>query len=81
MMIKLYGLGFLIVSMFGCLFFMKAQKLSLLEESLCKVETSDPAAVSAIIDKYSEQPFLKEDSVYHRLVCLCVCVCRSWQTF
>lgn len=50
-------------------FIINAQKLSLLEESLCKVETSDPTAVSAIIDKYSEQPSLKEDSVYHRLVC------------
>jgi len=46
------------------------QKLSLLEEALCKVETSDPNVVSAIIDKYSEQPFLKDDSVYHRLVCI-----------
>jgi len=44
------------------------QKLSLLEEELCKVEASDPNAVSVIIDKYSEQPFLKDDSVYHRLV-------------
>ncbi|KAG4940688.1 hypothetical protein JHK87_044559 [Glycine soja] len=44
---------------------MTVEKLSLLEEALCKVETSDPNAVSAIINKYSEQPFLKEDSVYH----------------
>ncbi|KAG4938576.1 hypothetical protein JHK84_044825 [Glycine max] len=45
--------------------FVPSSKLSLLEEALCKVETSDPNAVSAIINKYSEQPFLKEDSVYH----------------
>ncbi|RDX63871.1 putative 3-hydroxyisobutyryl-CoA hydrolase 3, partial [Mucuna pruriens] len=49
--------------------FVPSSKLSLLEEALCKVETSDSNAVSAIINKYSEQPFLKEDSVYHRLVC------------
>jgi len=47
--------------------FVPSSKLSLLEEALCKVETSDPNAVSAIINKYSEQPFLKEDSVYHRM--------------
>ncbi|KAK7382759.1 hypothetical protein VNO80_01816 [Phaseolus coccineus] len=47
--------------------FVPSSKLSLLEEALCKVETSDPNAVSVIIDKYSEQPFLKDDSVYHRM--------------
>lgn len=54
---------------------MNAQKLSLLEESLCKVETSDPAVVSAIIDKYSKKVSLKEDSVYHRLVFVCFLYC------
>ncbi|KAL1339231.1 hypothetical protein AAHE18_U020100 [Arachis hypogaea] len=45
--------------------FVPSSKLPLLEESLYKVESNDATAVSAIIDKYSEQPSLKEDSVYH----------------
>lgn len=45
------------------------QKLISLEEALCNVESSDHAAVSAIIDKYSEQPIVKKDSAYHRLAC------------
>nr|XP_029144724.1 3-hydroxyisobutyryl-CoA hydrolase 1 isoform X3 [Arachis hypogaea] len=45
--------------------FVPSSKLPLLEESLYKVENNDATAVSAIIDKYSEQPSLKEDSVYH----------------
>ncbi|KAK7286715.1 hypothetical protein RJT34_21916 [Clitoria ternatea] len=57
--------------------FVPSSKLSLLEESLCKVETSDPTAVSAIIDKYSEQPFLKEDSVYHRMDVINKCFSRK----
>jgi hypothetical protein len=68
MMFKLAGLGFLICVPVCFPFAMNAKKLSLLEESLCKVETSDPVVVSSIIDKYSEQPALKADSVYHRLV-------------
>lgn len=57
--------------------FVPSSKLLLLEESLCKVETSDPAAVSAIIDKYSEQPFLKEDSFYHRMDLINKCFSRK----
>lgn len=40
----------------------------MLEEDLCKVDSSDPAIISEIIDKYSEQPHLKEKSAYFRLV-------------
>ncbi|XP_014516624.1 3-hydroxyisobutyryl-CoA hydrolase 1 isoform X1 [Vigna radiata var. radiata] len=57
--------------------FVPSSKLSLLEEALCKVETSDPNAVSAIIDKYSEQPFLKDDSVYHRMDVINKCFSRK----
>ncbi|XP_020216074.1 3-hydroxyisobutyryl-CoA hydrolase 1 [Cajanus cajan] len=57
--------------------FVPSSKLSLLEEALCKVETSDPNAVSAIINKYSEQPFLKEDSVYHRMAVINKCFSRK----
>jgi len=77
MMLKPFGLGFIICVPVLLPFAMYAQKLSSLEESLCKVETSDPAIVSAIIDKYSEQPFLKEDSVYHRLVCISIYICHK----
>lgn len=47
--------------------FVPLEKLSVLEEALCKVNTSDPRIVSAIIDKFSQQPLLKEKSSYHRL--------------
>lgn len=57
--------------------FVPSSKLSSLEESLCKVETSDPAIVSAIIDKYSKQPSLKEDSVYHRMDVINKCFSRK----
>lgn len=57
--------------------FVPSSKLSSLEESLCKVETSDPTIVSAIIDKYSEQPSLKKDSVYHRMDVINKCFSRK----
>ncbi|XP_010275255.1 PREDICTED: 3-hydroxyisobutyryl-CoA hydrolase 1-like isoform X3 [Nelumbo nucifera] len=47
--------------------FVPAMKLSLLEEALFKVNTSDPAVVSTIIDKISEHPPLKAKCAYHRL--------------
>jgi 3-hydroxyisobutyryl-CoA hydrolase len=50
------------------LLFIIGQRLSLLEEQLCKVDSSDPAIISAIIDEYSQQPYLKEKSAYHRLL-------------
>ncbi|XP_027335103.1 3-hydroxyisobutyryl-CoA hydrolase 1-like isoform X2 [Abrus precatorius] len=56
--------------------FVPTSKLSLLEESLCKVETSDSSAISAVIDKYTEQPSLKEDSVYHRMHMINKCFSR-----
>ena len=48
-------------------FLIIGQRLSLLEEALCKVDSSDPAIISAVIDKYSQQPYMKEQSAYHRL--------------
>ncbi|KAK2426531.1 ATP-dependent caseinolytic (Clp) protease/crotonase family protein [Trifolium repens] len=57
--------------------FVPSSKLSLLEESLCKVETSDPVVVSSIIDKYSEQPSLKADSFYHRMDVINRCFSRK----
>jgi 3-hydroxyisobutyryl-CoA hydrolase len=48
-------------------FLIIGQKLSLLEEALCKIDSSDPAIISAVIDEYSQQPYMKEKSAYHRL--------------
>ncbi|KAG6748853.1 hypothetical protein POTOM_048790 [Populus tomentosa] len=42
-------------------------KLPLLEEALVNLDSSDPARISAIIDEYSERPYLKGKSAYHRL--------------
>ncbi|KDP32479.1 hypothetical protein JCGZ_13404 [Jatropha curcas] len=47
--------------------FVPSENLSLLEEALYKADTSDPAIISLIIDEYSQQPYLKEQSTYHRL--------------
>ncbi|KAI3996684.1 hypothetical protein MKX01_012921 [Papaver californicum] len=47
--------------------FVPSIKLSLLDEALNKVNTSDPAIISAVIDEFSEQPPLKERSAYDRL--------------
>ncbi|CAK7349253.1 unnamed protein product [Dovyalis caffra] len=46
--------------------FVPSAKLPLLEEGLIKLDSSDPAAISAIIDGCSERPYLKEKSAYHR---------------
>lgn len=43
-------------------------KLSLLDDALNKVNTSDPAIISAVIDEFSEQPPLKERTAYYRLL-------------
>ncbi|KAI5565949.1 hypothetical protein BDE02_14G153500 [Populus trichocarpa] len=42
-------------------------KLPLLEEALVNLDSSDPARISAIIDEYSERPYLKGKSACHRL--------------
>ncbi|KAL3815200.1 hypothetical protein ACJIZ3_016468 [Penstemon smallii] len=47
--------------------FVPSAKLSLLEEALDKVDTSDPYVISSTISKFSEVPSLKEKSAYHRL--------------
>ncbi|CAJ1948675.1 unnamed protein product [Sphenostylis stenocarpa] len=57
--------------------FVPSSKLSLLEEALCKVETSDPNAVSAVINEYSEQPFIKDNSIYHRMDAINKCFSRK----
>uniref|UniRef100_A0A0E0BE29 3-hydroxyisobutyryl-CoA hydrolase n=1 Tax=Oryza glumipatula TaxID=40148 RepID=A0A0E0BE29_9ORYZ len=47
--------------------FVPSDRLALLEESLKKVDTSDPFAICGIIDQYSQQPSLKEKSALNRL--------------
>ncbi|XVE65997.1 hypothetical protein DITRI_Ditri08aG0045900 [Diplodiscus trichospermus] len=47
--------------------FVPSAKLPMLEAALCHVDSSDPVIISSIIAQYSEQPSLKEQSVYNRL--------------
>ncbi|MCL7024069.1 hypothetical protein MKW94_004147, partial [Papaver nudicaule] len=47
--------------------FVPSIKLSLLDEALNKVNTSDRAIIAAVIDEFSEQPPLKERSAYRRM--------------
>ncbi|XP_050282742.1 3-hydroxyisobutyryl-CoA hydrolase 1-like isoform X2 [Quercus robur] len=56
--------------------FVPSERLSLLEEALCKVDSSDPAIISAVIDEYSQQPYMKEQSAYHRLNVIDRCFSR-----
>ncbi|KAB1225066.1 3-hydroxyisobutyryl-CoA hydrolase 1 [Morella rubra] len=56
--------------------FVPSVRLSLLEEALCKLDSTDPALISAIIDEYSHQPSLKEQSAYHRLSVIDRCFSR-----
>ncbi|XP_039054931.1 probable 3-hydroxyisobutyryl-CoA hydrolase 3 [Hibiscus syriacus] len=46
--------------------FVPSVKLPMLEAALCSVDSGDPATISSIIGQYSEQPSLKEQSVYNR---------------
>ncbi|CAL5331188.1 unnamed protein product [Camellia sinensis] len=46
--------------------FVSSVRLSLLEEALCKVNSSDPDIISATIHEFSQQPSLKEKSSYNR---------------
>ncbi|KAK8660923.1 hypothetical protein V6N13_051829 [Hibiscus sabdariffa] len=39
----------------------------MLEAALCAIDSGDPEIISSIIGRYSEQPSLKEQSVYNRL--------------
>ncbi|ONI22131.1 hypothetical protein PRUPE_2G109100 [Prunus persica] len=48
--------------------FVPSTRLSYLEEALCKVDSSDFNIIQAIIDKYSQNPTLKEKSAYYRRI-------------
>ncbi|PON87513.1 Enoyl-CoA hydratase/isomerase, HIBYL-CoA-H type [Trema orientale] len=56
--------------------FVPSTRLSLLEAALCKVDSSDPAIISEIIDKYSQRPHPKEKSAYLRLDVIDKCFSR-----
>ncbi|XP_062175217.1 3-hydroxyisobutyryl-CoA hydrolase 1-like isoform X1 [Alnus glutinosa] len=56
--------------------FVPSVRLSLLEEALHKLDSSDPPIISAIIDEYSQKPYLKEQSAYHRLDVIDRCFSR-----
>ncbi|KAK8487740.1 hypothetical protein V6N11_069470 [Hibiscus sabdariffa] len=47
--------------------FVPSAKLPILEAALCATDSGDPRIISSIICQYSEQPSLKEQSVYNRL--------------
>ncbi|KAL6008479.1 hypothetical protein ACLOJK_033991 [Asimina triloba] len=51
--------------------------LSLLEEALKHVDSSDPAVISFIIDEYAGKPVLKEDSAYRRLDVIDKCLSKG----
>lgn len=44
------------------------QRLTALEAELCRVDSSDPTLVSAILDACTQNPHLKQQSAHHRQV-------------
>ncbi|XAR63323.1 3-hydroxyisobutyryl-CoA hydrolase [Bertholletia excelsa] len=56
--------------------FVSSGRLPFMEEALCKANSSDLATISAIIDKLSEQPNLKENSPYRQLDIINECFSR-----
>ncbi|KAH9733646.1 3-hydroxyisobutyryl-CoA hydrolase 1 [Citrus sinensis] len=56
--------------------FVPSSRLALLEEALYKVNSSDPAVISAVIDKFSLEPYLKDHSAYHWMDVIDKCFSR-----
>ncbi|XP_073025011.1 3-hydroxyisobutyryl-CoA hydrolase 1-like [Primulina eburnea] len=56
--------------------FVRSERLSLLEEALCKADSSDPAVISSTISQFSHVPQLKKSSVYYRLNIINKCFSR-----
>ncbi|KAM2279785.1 hypothetical protein FF2_039782 [Malus domestica] len=56
--------------------FVPSTRLSLLEEALYKVDSSDFAIIQAVIDKYSHSPALKKKSAYYRMDVIDKCFSR-----
>ncbi|CAN6324491.1 unnamed protein product [Urochloa humidicola] len=57
--------------------FVQINRLQSLEESLKKVDTSNPFAVCGIIDQFSQQPSLKENSSLNRLEIINKCFSKG----
>ncbi|CAA7403870.1 unnamed protein product [Spirodela intermedia] len=57
--------------------FVPSTRLSLLEESFIQKAPSDPEAISAVINKFSELPSLKQTSAYNRLDIIDRCFCKG----
>ncbi|CAN6566703.1 unnamed protein product [Malus baccata var. baccata] len=56
--------------------FVPSTRLSLLEEALYKVDSSDFAIIQAVIDKFSHSPALKKKSAYYRMDVIDKCFSR-----
>ncbi|XP_070680682.1 3-hydroxyisobutyryl-CoA hydrolase 1 isoform X2 [Malus domestica] len=56
--------------------FVPSTRLSLLEEALYKVDSSDFAIIQAVVDKYSHSPALKKKSAYYRMDVIDKCFSR-----
>ncbi|KAM7508909.1 hypothetical protein LguiA_019362 [Lonicera macranthoides] len=56
--------------------FVPAERLSMLEEALNKVDSSDPTVISGIISEFSQYPNLKEKSAYYRMDIIDRCFSR-----
>ncbi|KAM7465073.1 hypothetical protein LguiB_012635 [Lonicera macranthoides] len=56
--------------------FVPAERLSMLEEALNKVDSSDPTVISSIISEFSQYPNLKEKSAYYRMDIIDRCFSR-----
>lgn len=53
------------------------EKLSLVEDALCKANTGDPKLISNLINEFSSTPKLKEKSQYKRLKTIDKCFSRN----
>lgn len=53
------------------------QRLTALEAELCRVDSTDPILVSTILDAYTQNPHLKQQSAYHRQVYMIISLTLS----
>ncbi|XP_023633585.1 3-hydroxyisobutyryl-CoA hydrolase 1 [Capsella rubella] len=56
--------------------FVPSKRLTALEADLCKIGSSDPTFASTVLDAYTQQPRLKQQSAYHRLDVIDRCFSR-----
>ncbi|CAH8353550.1 unnamed protein product [Eruca vesicaria subsp. sativa] len=53
--------------------YVPSTRLTALEADLCRFDSSDPTFTSTILDAYSQNPHLKQQSAYHRLDVIDTC--------